>query len=151
MYLNHSRASMFRQCQRKWALTYFVDGGLKPKHEDDKFLIGSAVHKGLEVMALNLPYAADTAADHYTDKRCEHWEGALLAEWKESADLIHRMVQGYQDREYPKDDFSIVSVEKRFAVQLALLYISTLYRTAPHWTLRLYHVSPPKFLHHFWK
>ena len=118
MFLNYSRASLFNQCRRKWALEYFIGGGVVPEQEDDRLLIGQAVHKGLESLYLNDPMAAIKAADYYNDSRSEHWNGALLEEWMESNDLVRRMVHGYSVREYPKDDFSIVHTERSFAVPL---------------------------------
>ena len=119
MFLNHSRASTFNQCRRKYYWNYVHDGhGLKPEQEDDRFAIGIAVHKGMEYLALHIEQAAAKAATYYKMNREAHWDGALLDIWHESTDLVFRMVQGYKDQEWDKHDFTIVSTEKRFAVPL---------------------------------
>ena len=119
MYLNHSRASTFNQCRRKYYWNYVHDDhGLKPEQEDDRFAVGTAVHKGMEYLALYEEDAAQKAADYYKKQRAAHWDGALLDIWQESTDLVFRMVQEYKEKEWNKHDFAIVNPEKQFSVPL---------------------------------
>ena len=117
MFLNYSRVSLFKQCRRKWGLTYFIGGGRKPERENEHFLIGRAVHKGLEWLALHVTLAATKAMEYYLESRSKHWKGVALEEWTESADLVMRMVGEYKDKAWNKHDFIIVNTEKLIARQ----------------------------------
>ena len=121
MILNSSRAGTFHTCARRWALEYYLfGGGLRPAATDDRLAIGTAVHLGLALLYTNFhpEEAAARAKESYLSAREAEWGDAVLDEWIDSAELVHRMVLEYSRRKSPKDDFSVVDVEEKFLVPL---------------------------------
>jgi len=71
--LTHSGESAFRACPRRYQLAYVM--GLRPRHDSDALLLGSAVHAGFEVLKNGGDELAAMKAvrDLFADATCPPW------------------------------------------------------------------------------
>lgn len=120
MYLNSSRAQLFQDCKRKFYFSQLYHGtGLAPDKEDTRLVTGISVHVGMAALYLKkgVELAAKAAKDTYLAARMK-WNSFILDEWKEEADYCQLMIEQYDKRKSPHDDFEVVDVEQSFAVPL---------------------------------
>lgn len=116
--LTNSRLSCARTCLRKHQLRY--EYGWRPRHEGTALRLGSAVHRGIEQLALRQPLAIAVAAacDPYAEipAWCDN-DNDKLDEWMTERETVAAMIAGYAWR-WGEDGIEYISAECSFEMPI---------------------------------